>query len=345
MCEGLIDRPLLSCRCNAKDGGGGVAVAPGNDVAKVVLSKPAAAAPVLADRPSSLTKATASKEAASILGLSLPMIMTGLILYVRPMISMLFLGRLGDLALAGGSLAMGFANITGYSVLSGLAAGMEPVCGQAVGAKNLPLVGATARRMVLLLLAASLPVGFLWAQMESLLLLCGQDASVSAMAQRYVLFSLPDLFFQCFLHPLRLYLRAQSINLPLTISATLAVAVHLPINYLFVTVLGLGVEGVALAAALTNLNLVLFLLAYVYVSGVHHATGGLFGFSSVSGFFEDVAGWARLARLAVESCASVCLEWWWYEIMVLLCGLLANPEATVASMGVLIQTTDRKSVV
>ncbi|GFZ15303.1 MATE efflux family protein [Actinidia rufa] len=36
---------------------------------------------------------------------------------------------------------------------------------------------------------------------------------------------------------------------------------------------------------------------------------------------------------------SVCLEWWWYEIMILLCGLLVNPKATVASMGILIQIT------
>jgi len=36
---------------------------------------------------------------------------------------------------------------------------------------------------------------------------------------------------------------------------------------------------------------------------------------------------------------SVCLEWWWYEIMVLLCGVLADPKAAVAAMGILIQTT------
>ena len=70
----------------------------------------------------------AGAVACSILGLAQPMILTGLLLYLRSMISMLFLGRLGGLALAGGSLAIGFANITGYSVLSGLAMGMEPIC-------------------------------------------------------------------------------------------------------------------------------------------------------------------------------------------------------------------------
>ncbi|CAN6319437.1 unnamed protein product [Urochloa humidicola] len=344
MCEGLISQLLPPCcLCNAKhDGGVGddghrvgeavdVVVASDDSTTVATWKQPP---PVLADRPP-LTSGAAS-EAASILRLSLPMIMTGLILYVRPMISMLFLGRLGELALAGGSLAIGFANISGYSVLSGLATGMEPVCGQAVGAGNLPLVGATMQRMVLLLLAVSVPVAFLWAHMEPLLLLAGQDAAIAAAAQRYILLCLPDLLFQSFLHPLRIYLRTQSINLPLTACAVLAVAMHLPINHLLVTVLGLGIGGVALASALANLNLVLLLLAYIYFSGVHRATGG---FAISEKLFKDVTGWIRLARLAVESCASVCLEWWWYEIMILLCGLLANPKATVASMGVLIQTT------
>ncbi|OMO89686.1 Multi antimicrobial extrusion protein [Corchorus capsularis] len=44
-------------------------------------------------------------------------------------------GHLGKLALADGSFAIDFANITCYSVLSGLVMGMEPICGQAFGAK------------------------------------------------------------------------------------------------------------------------------------------------------------------------------------------------------------------
>lgn len=56
---------------------------------------------------------------------------------------MLFMGRLEELELAGGSLSIGFANITGYSVLPGLAMGMEPICGQAYGAKRWSLMGVT----------------------------------------------------------------------------------------------------------------------------------------------------------------------------------------------------------
>ncbi|XP_062153586.1 protein DETOXIFICATION 49 isoform X2 [Alnus glutinosa] len=271
-------------------------------------------------------------EAISIAKIALPMILTGLLLYSRSMISMLFLGRLGDLALAGGSLAVGFANITGYSILSGLAMGMEPICGQAFGAKKHTLLGLSLQRTVLLLLCTSIPISLLWLNMKKILLFCGQDEAIAAEAQSYLLYSLPDLLAQSLLHPLRIYLRTQSITLPLTICATLSILLHVPINYFLVSHLNLGVKGVALSGVWTNFNLVGFLILYILISGLHRKTWRGF---SVECFKE----WRSLLDLAIPSCISVCLEWWWYEIMILLCGLLLNPRATVASMGILIQTT------
>ncbi|TQE03959.1 hypothetical protein C1H46_010486 [Malus baccata] len=260
------------------------------------------------------------------------MILTGLLLYSRSIISMLFLGRLGELALAGGSLAVGFANITGYSILSGLAMGMEPICGQAFGARKHALLGLSLQRTVLLLLFTSLPISLLWLNMKKILLICGQDEAIAAEAQLYLLCSLPDLLAQSFLHPLRIYLRSQSITLPLSLCATLAIILHIPINYFLVSHLDLGIKGVALSGVWSNFNLVASLIVYIIVYGVYKKTWG--GIS-----MECFKEWRTLLNLAVPSCISVCLEWWWYEIMILLCGLLINPRATVASMGVLIQTT------
>ncbi|KAG4206529.1 hypothetical protein ERO13_A03G016148v2 [Gossypium hirsutum] len=272
------------------------------------------------------------EEAKCISNIALPMVLTGLLLYSRSMISMLFLGRLGELALAGGSLAIGFANITGYSVLSGLAMGMEPICGQAFGAKRYKLLGLTMQRMILVLLLTSILIASLWSNMKKILLFCGQDENIANEAHSYILYCLPDLLAQSFLHPLRTYLRAQSITLPLTYCSTLAILLHIPINYLLVSVLNLGIKGVALGSIWTNFNLVFSLIVYVKISGVYKKTWG--GISC-----ECLKGWKDLLNLSIPSCISVCLEWWWYEIMILLCGLLLNPQATVASMGILIQTT------
>ncbi|XP_019200142.1 PREDICTED: protein DETOXIFICATION 49-like [Ipomoea nil] len=272
------------------------------------------------------------KEAESIAKIALPMILTGLLLYSRSMISMLFLGRLGGLALAGGSLAVGFANITGYSILSGLAMGMEPICGQAFGAKKFNLLGLTLQRTILLLMLISVPIAILWVNMKTILLFCGQDEAIATEAQSYLLYSIPDLFAQSLLHPLRIYLRTQSITLPLTFCAALSIILHVPINYFLVTRMGLGTKGVALSGVWTNFNLVASLIVYILISGAYKKT-----WEALS--TECLKGWKSLLNLAIPSCVSVCLEWWWYEIMILLCGLLINPRATVASMGILIQTT------
>ncbi|KAJ9186895.1 hypothetical protein P3X46_002415 [Hevea brasiliensis] len=261
-----------------------------------------------------------------------PTAITGIILYSRAMISMLFLGYLGELELAGGSLSIGFANITGYSVISGLAMGMEPICGQAYGAKQWKLLGLTLQRTVLLLLSTSIPISFMWLNMKRILLWCGQDQEISSMAHTFILFSIPDLFFLSLLHPLRIYLRTQSITLPLTYCSAIAVLLHVPLNFLLVVHFKLGIAGVAIAMVWTNLNVFLLLFSFVYFSGVHKD-------SWVSPSMDCLRGWSSLLSLAVPTCVSVCLEWWWYEFMIMLCGLLVNPKATIASMGILIQTT------
>ncbi|KAM6543094.1 hypothetical protein CsatB_007541 [Cannabis sativa] len=272
------------------------------------------------------------EEVKAIGKISGPTALTGLLLYSRAMISMLFLGYLGELQLAGGSLAIGFANITGYSVISGLAMGMEPICGQAYGAKQWKLLGLTLQRTVLLLLSTSIPISFMWLNMKNILLLCGQDHEISSMAHTFILFSVPDLCFLSLLHPLRIYLRTQSITLPLTYCTAISVLLHVPLNFILVVKLQMGISGVAIAMVWTNLHQFLLLGGFVYFSGVYKD-------SWVSPSIDCLRGWSSLLSMAVPTCISVCLEWWWYEFMILLCALLGNPKATVASMGIMIQTT------
>nr|DAD25915.1 TPA_asm: hypothetical protein HUJ06_027383 [Nelumbo nucifera] len=66
-----------------------------------------------------------------------------------PPLLTLFLGHLGDIQLTASSLAIAFANITGYSVLFGQSLGMEPLCAQAFGAQCPKLLALTLHRSIL----------------------------------------------------------------------------------------------------------------------------------------------------------------------------------------------------
>ncbi|XP_057476854.1 protein DETOXIFICATION 55 [Actinidia eriantha] len=270
-----------------------------------------------------------------------PVMAIGLVSYLRNMILVVCMGRLGSLELAGGALAIGFTNITGYSVLSGLAMGMEPLCSQAFGSRNLTLVSLTLQRTILLLLLASLPIGLLWFNLEFLMLKLHQNPDITRVASLYCRYAIPDLIANSLLHPLRIYLRSTGTTWSLMWCTSLAVLLHLPITMFFAFSLHLGVRGIAVSTFVTNFNTLFFLLGYMIYSRnpkepiCQPLIPQVMPVSSTS-LGEE---WGMLLRLAIPSCLAVCLEWWWYEFMTLLAGYLNKPHVALATSAIVIQTT------
>ncbi|XP_057972781.1 protein DETOXIFICATION 53 [Malania oleifera] len=273
------------------------------------------------------------EELLSLWKIGWPIIATSILNHSRSLISMLFLGHLGKIELAGGSLALSFGNVTGHSVMKGLSMGMEPICCQAYGAKRLSVLSQTYQKTICLLFLATIPIALLWLNVEPIFKLLGQDQGITKIAKVFMLFSIPDLFAQAHLHPLRIFLRTQSLTMPNTVAAVCSSLLHLPITYFLVVYLKLGAKGVALATAWNSVNLNLLLILYVSISKTPLKPWG--GATLPSAF----QGWKPLLALSLPSAAAVCLEWWWYEIIMFLCGLLSNSQVGVATMGIVIQTT------
>ncbi|OAY23685.1 protein DETOXIFICATION 54 [Manihot esculenta] len=273
------------------------------------------------------------EELKELWGMALPITAAHLMAFFRAVVSSIFLGRLGSLELAGGALSIGFTNITGYSVLVGLASGLEPVCSQAYGSQNWDLLSLSLQRMILILLIAIIPISLLWLNLETIMNSMGQDRNITAMASTYCIYSLPDLLTNTLLQPLRVFLRSQKVTKPIMYCSLMAVVFHVPLNYMLVVMMGLGVPGVAMASVVTNMNMVVLMVGYMWwVRGWWEMkwTGGIGGVCD---------GVGPLLKLAVPSCLGICLEWWWYEIVIVMAGYLPNPTLAVAATGILIQTT------
>ncbi|CAN7101760.1 hypothetical protein BRARA_F02950 [Brassica rapa] len=285
------------------------------------------------------------EEMKKIWDISFPVAAMSLLNYLKNMTSVACMGRLGSLELAGGALAIGFTNITGYSVLSGLATGMEPLCGQAIGSKNPSLASLTLKRTIFLLLLASLPISLLWLSLQPLMLILRQQEDITRVASLYCSFSLPDLLANSFLHPLRIYLRCKGTTWPLMWCTLISVLLHLPITAFFTFYISLGVAGVAVSSFLTNFISLLLLLCYIYLE--EHKSDKtssslclkmpLLQSSSRNSCNDEV--WSTLIKFAVPSCIAVCLEWWWYEFMTVLAGYLPEPRVALAAAAIVIQTT------
>ncbi|KAL3498724.1 hypothetical protein ACH5RR_041456 [Cinchona calisaya] len=261
-------------------------------------------------------------------GITVPMLAMNFTWFARIAITTAFLGRLGELSLASGTLGATFANVTGFAVLNGLCGAMEPICGQAFGAKNFKLLHKTLVMAIMLLLLVSIPISFLWLNVDKILIQFGQQEDISLEVKKYLLYLLPDLVIHSFLCPLKAYLSTQSIAVPIMLSSALGLAFHVPINVLLMKARGL--EGVSMAVWMSDLVVVILLAFYLLVS--EHGQGGKW---NEGGWWEQgIHDWKRLLKLCGPCCLTTCLEWWCCEILMLLTGRLPNAKQAIGVLAI-----------
>ncbi|KAJ6347552.1 hypothetical protein OIU76_004101 [Salix suchowensis] len=263
-------------------------------------------------------------------GIALPLLAMNLTWFARSAITTAFLGRLGELQLAGGALGFTFANFTGFSVLNGLCGAMEPICGQAYGARNFKLLHKTLLMSTFLLLITTLPISFLWLNMDKILIHFGQQEDISRVAKTYLFYLLPDLIITALLCPLKAYLSSQGVTVPIMFSSALGLAFHIPVTIFLAKAKGL--EGVSMAIWITDLIVVILLALYVLI--MENTKGGKW---REGGWFDqDAHDWLRLLKLCAPCCLTTCLEWWCWEILVLLTGRLPNARQAVGVVAIVL---------
>ncbi|RCV27549.1 hypothetical protein SETIT_5G333400v2 [Setaria italica] len=212
----------------------------------------------------------------------------------------------------------------------GLSGGLETLCGQAYGAGLYGKLGLYLQSSLIMSTVASSLVSVLWVFTEPLLLLLRQEPRVSRAAAAFVRPQIPGLFAFAFLQCLLRYLQMQSVVLPLVAFSAASFAFHVALTHLLVNVLGLGLAGASAAVSVTLWVACLMLLAYVLRSEEFSETWK--GFSAEA--FRYVL---PTAKLAAPSAVMVCFEYWAFELLVLVAGLL--PNSTVSTSLVAICTS------
>ncbi|XP_027936123.1 protein DETOXIFICATION 55-like [Vigna unguiculata] len=288
------------------------------------------------------------EEVKRMTNIGFPISAMSLVGYLKNLTLVVCMGRLGSLELVGGSLAIGFTNITGYSVLSGLAMGMEPLCTQAFGSRNFSLLSLTLHRIILMLLLFSLPISLLWLNLQPLMLFLHQNPYITRVATLYCRFAILDLIANSFLHLFRIYLRSRGTTWPLLWCTLLSILLHLPTIVFLTFKLYLGVPGIVVSSFVANFNNLFFLVLYMFYTRVpeeslhvplllSHTTSHDNTVITCNGTLA--MEWGVLMKFSIQSCQAVCLEWWWYELMTISAGYLNNPRVVLAMAGIVIQIT------
>ncbi|KAL4392407.1 hypothetical protein HN51_013880 [Arachis hypogaea] len=272
------------------------------------------------------------EEARKQLWLAGPLVTVSLLNYGLQVISVMFVGHLGQLPLSGASMATSFASVTGFSLLMGMASALDTFCGQSYGAKQHGMVGIHMQRAMLILMILCIPLSIIWANTASILTALGQDPQISSEAGQYAKFMIPSLFAYGLLQCLNRFLQTQSLVFPMLFSSGVTTLLHILICWTMVFKSGLGNKGAAIANAISYWLNVFILMLYVKFSPSCLKTWT--GFSREA--FHNIPSFMRLA---IPSAVMVCLESWSFEMMVLLSGLLPNPKLETSVLSICLNTS------
>ncbi|KAI3879390.1 hypothetical protein MKW92_000965 [Papaver armeniacum] len=261
----------------------------------------------------SLTWGAFVEEAKKVAYIAGPMVAVNLSLQLIPVISMMMVGHLGELALSSTAMATSLCAVTGFSLLVGMASGLETLCGQAYGAQQYQKLGVHTYSAMISLTLVCIPICFIWIWMGKLLTFLRQDPVISHEAGRYATCMIPALFSYAILQPLMKYLQTQSLIVPMLLSSITTLCLHIPLS--------------AFASSISYWFNVMFLALYVKYSPSCKST-------RVALPKEAFQGIGEFLSLAVPSAIMLCLQWWSFEFMILLSGLLPNPQLETSMLSI-----------
>ncbi|KAF9673954.1 hypothetical protein SADUNF_Sadunf10G0077400 [Salix dunnii] len=256
-----------------------------------------------------------------------PMVAVILTQYFLQVISMMMVGHLGELALSSTAMALSLAGVTGFSLMMGMASALETLCGQAYGAKQYKKLGTQTYTAIFCLNLVCIPLSVIWIYMGKILHFTGQDPAISHEAGKFTVWLVPALFAYATLQPLVRYFQTQSFIMPMLISSCATLCFHIPLCWALVYKSGLKNVGAAVAMGISYWLNAIFLGLYI-----KHSSSCAKTRAPISK--ELFYGIGEFFRFAIPSAVMICLEWWSFELLILLSGLLPNPELETSVLSV-----------
>ncbi|XP_009112179.1 protein DETOXIFICATION 27 [Brassica rapa] len=255
-----------------------------------------------------------------------PAMFSRLTSYSMLVITQAFAGHLGDLELAAISIVNNVIIGFNLGLLLGMASALETLCGQAFGAKKYHMLGVYMQRSWIVLFFCCLLLLPTYLFTTPVLKFLGQPDDIAELSGVVSLWAIPLHFSFALSFPLQRFLQCQVKNHVTAYSAAVSLVVHFLVCWLFVNGLKLGVVGTMATISISWWVNVFITLAYSVCGGCPLTWTGL---SS-----EAFTGLWEFLKLSASSGVMLCLENWYYRILIIVTGNLQNAQIAVDSLSI-----------
>ncbi|CAN6727095.1 unnamed protein product [Malus baccata var. baccata] len=266
------------------------------------------------------------KEAKKLWFLAGPAIFTSLCQYSLGAITQVFAGQVGTLDLAAVSIENSVIAGFSFGVMLGMGSALETLCGQAVGAGQLDMLGIYMQRSWVILNSTAVLLCFLYIFAQQLLKAIGQTADISKAAGVFAIWMIPQLFAYAMNFPIAKFLQSQSKMMVMAVISVVVLVLHTLFSWLLMLKVGWGLVGAAVVLNASWWLIVLAQLGYIFSGTCGQAW---VGFSWKA--FQNL--WA-FVKLSLASAVMLCLEVWYFMALILFAGYLKNAEVSVDGLSI-----------
>ncbi|KAM5538601.1 hypothetical protein V8D89_007630 [Ganoderma adspersum] len=267
---------------------------------------------------------------------SIPVILSYVLQNSIQTVSVLVAGRLGPDELSAAAFSLMLAMVLGWCIALGGTTALDTLGSQAFTGGDRLSVSIHLQRCILLLWLLFIPVAVLWAYIEPVLLLLGQEARLSHDVQAFLRVMIVGAPGYIGFESLKKYLQCQGIMRASTYVLAAVAPVNLALNVYLVHHTRLGLLGSPLAISITFWVCFLALALLTCRSQAHRKNGTWAGFQL--GLVLDAGSCAYFLKLAIPGILMVGTEWAAFEIVALAAGRLGSLPLAAQSV---IMTTDQ----
>ncbi|KAI9128511.1 hypothetical protein K1719_001504 [Acacia pycnantha] len=238
-----------------------------------------------------------------------------------------FAGHLGNLEYAAANLGNSGIQLFAYGLMLGMGSAVETLCGQAYGAHEYEMLGVYMQRAIIVLTLTGMPLTLVYIFCKQILLLIGESTALSSAAAIFVYGLIPQIYAYAVNFPIQKFLQAQSIVAPSAYISTATLVLHMLLSWVVVYKLGWGLIGASLVLSLSWWIIVVAQFLYIVGSGRCKRTWTGLSLQAFHGL------WA-FSKLSAASAVMLCLEIWYFQVLVLITGLLDDSELAIDAISV-----------